>query len=273
MTSRNLMEDGQEMLSESGYGAGPAVTVKGLMKRYESRTGSIEAVRNLSFDIDQGDFVSLVGPSGCGKSTTLLIVAGLLEYEAGQVIVLGEPAGPGRKDVGVMFQSPVLLPWRTVLRNVLLPFEIYRESTKGPRTKALELLELVGLEGFAEKYPWELSGGMQQRVALARLLVTDPGIMLMDEPFASLDEFTRERLVFEVASLHEELGRSSLYVTHNIEEALILSDQVVVLSKHPGELLGVVEVDLPRPRTADLIGNPRFVDKINQVRGLLKGQM
>ncbi|MGH2788750.1 MAG: ABC transporter ATP-binding protein [Actinomycetota bacterium] len=253
-----------------GQGSDGAICIRSLTKSYATKTGPVRAVENISFDVEAGRCHSLVGPSGCGKSTVLKIVAGLTEYDAGEVLVLGQPAREGRRDVGLMFQTPVLLPWRTVLKNVLLPVEIFGESVKEGRSRAERLLELVGLDGFANKYPWELSGGMQQRAALSRVLVMEPDLLLMDEPLAALDEFTRERLVFEISGLQERLKKTVLYVTHDIQEALILSDRVVVMTSHPGEIAGAVDVDLPRPRVPDLISSPEFAHHIGKVRALLR---
>lgn len=258
------MSKGQE---STGF---DAIRITSLTKSYETKTGPVLAVRDVSLEVEGGKCYSLVGPSGCGKSTVLKIAAGLTPHEDGEVLVLGQQAREGRRDVGVMFQTPVLLPWRTVLKNVLLPVEIFKEPMDAGKARAKELLDLVGLEGFADKYPWELSGGMQQRAALSRVLVMDPDILLMDEPLAALDEFTRERLVFEIARLHERLKKSILYVTHDIQEALILSDHVVVMSSHPGEIVGIVDVDLPRPRNADLLSTPEFAAHVGRVRSLLR---
>jgi NitT/TauT family transport system ATP-binding protein len=253
---------------ETGAGR-QSVTVEGLHKTYGSRRAAVEAVRDVDFDVRDGEFVSLVGPSGCGKSTILHIVAGLIPYDSGTVDVAGRPARPGRREVGIMLQKPVLLPWRSVRDNILLPAEIYRLDGAAARERAQELLELVGLQGFEDKHAWELSGGMQQRASLARTLLPDPSILLMDEPFAALDEFTRERLNAELARLHETLGRSVVYVTHNIPEAVFLSDRIVVLKARPGEVLEIVGVDLPRPRSLDMINDARAVEMSAHIRGLL----
>ena len=241
---------------QAGYGSAGgslAISVKDLSKTYTTRRGPVEAVRRSSFDVRQGEFVALVGPSGCGKSTILKIAAGLIPHNEGTALVGGEEAKPGRRDVGIMFQAPVLLPWRTVLDNVLLPMEVFGLRSEEAKTRAHELLETVGLRGFDDKYPWELSGGMQQRASLARVLVYEPDILLMDEPFSALDEFTREHLNVELAKIHETFGRSVLYVTHNIQEAVFLSDRVVVMKPHPGEVLDIVETKLPRPRSLDVL--------------------
>jgi len=250
-----------------------AISVRSLNKTYRTRTGVVEAVRGASFDVAESEFVSLVGPSGCGKSTILKIVAGLIPFERGAVEVSGSPARAGRSDVGIMLQAPVLLPWRTVLRNVLLPIEIFRGGGVDARGRAHELLSLVGLDGFEDKHPWELSGGMQQRVSLARLLVFEPSTLLMDEPFSALDEFTREKLTLELAGLHTNLQRTVLYVTHNIAEAVFLSDRVVVMKSHPGEIIDVVDVDLPHPRSLELMDDPRTTKLAGRIRRLFQHEL
>jgi NitT/TauT family transport system ATP-binding protein len=248
---------------------GPAISVKNLSKTYTTRRGPVEAVRDSSFDVKDGEFVALVGPSGCGKSTILQIVAGLIPYDDGTVHVAGNEAKPGRREVGIMFQAAVLLPWRTVLENVLLPMEVFGLDNAQAKERAHELLDVVGLQGFDDKYPWELSGGMQQRASLARILVYEPEILLMDEPFAALDEFTRERLNVELASIHETYGRSVLYVTHNIQEAVLLSDRVVVMKPHPGEILDIIETKLPRPRSLDVLLEPKTAELAAGIRRML----
>lgn len=225
------------------------IRVEGLDKVYATKDGGeVVALRNIDLQVQPGEFVSFLGPSGCGKSTLLHLIAGLHEPSAGSVDVLGTPAAAGRKDMSIMLQTPVLFPWRTVLENVLLPVEILGLDPDHGRRRADELLELAHLTEFADKNVWELSGGMRQRVSLARALVADPPLLLMDEPFSALDEFTRERLNVELARLHEELGRTTLYVTHNIAEAVFLSDRIVCMRPRPGEVIDIVEVTLPRPR-------------------------
>jgi NitT/TauT family transport system ATP-binding protein len=187
----------------------------------------------------------------------------------GKISVLGAAAKAGRADTGIMLQKPVLLPWRSVKQNILLAAEMYKVDKAEAERRAARLIELVGLEGFADKYPWELSGGMQQRVSLARLLVTDPKVMLLDEPFSALDEFTRERLNLELVALHESLNRSVLYVTHNIQESVLLSDYVVVMKPRPGEIVEIVPIDIPRPRTRETMALPRMTELVNYIRGLL----
>jgi NitT/TauT family transport system ATP-binding protein len=252
-----------------GASRSPIIEIEGLGKTYQSKNGAVEAVRQASFHVAQGEFVSLVGPSGCGKSTILHIVGGLLPHTAGKVHVAGSPARSGRRDVGIMLQRPVLMPWRTVLENVLLPVEIYKLDRKKATKRAHDLLELVGLEGFADKHPWELSGGMQQRASLARVLVAEPEILLMDEPFAALDEFTRERLNSELAVLHETLNRSVLYVTHHISEAVFLSDRVIVLKPRPGEIVEIVNIEMERPRQIERITERESTDMVARIRNML----
>jgi NitT/TauT family transport system ATP-binding protein len=242
------------------------VDVANVGKRYLTRSGSLQALQDVSFTVGPGELVSLVGPSGCGKSTLLKMIAGLIPFERGSIQVNGHPARPGRAEVGIMLQSAVLFPWRTVLDNVLLPIEVFRRDRNRGLQRAQEILELVGLTDFAGKYPRELSGGMQQRVSLSRLLVFDPSILLMDEPFGALDEFSRLRLNFELASLHERLNKSIVFVTHNISEAVFLSDRVVAMSAHPGRIVEIVEVPLPRPRTLEMVDSPDMAACMRQVR-------
>jgi NitT/TauT family transport system ATP-binding protein len=205
--------------------------------------------------------VTLVGRSGCGKSTLLRIVAGLLEPTGGRVTIAGTPVTGPRRDVSLMFQRPALLPWRNVIENVLLPVEVHRLDRRAYRRRAHDLLELVGLDAFATRSPWELSGGMQQRVALCRALVVEPRILLMDEPFAALDALTREELGLELQRIWSEHRATILFVTHSIEEAVLLADRVVVMSARPGRIRRVVPVDLPRPRS---LGESRRSEELHR---------
>jgi NitT/TauT family transport system ATP-binding protein len=274
VTQRSTEQSAPGRARDAGNGNGGgdhSISVAELNKTYETRDGTVDAVRAATFDVKDGEFVSLVGPSGCGKSTILQICGGLVPPTSGKVEVGGVQARPGRREVGIMFQAPVLLPWRTVCDNVLLPTEVFRLDKSKSRGRALELLDLVGLKGFEDKHPWELSGGMQQRASLARLLVSDPDILLMDEPFSALDEFTRERLNLELARIHESFGRTVLYVTHNIEEAVFLSDRVVVMKPHPGEILEIVDTGLPRPRKLEVLQEPRTIELVIEIRQMLFG--
>jgi NitT/TauT family transport system ATP-binding protein len=243
----------------------------GISKTYRSRGGhAVEALRPVHHDIAAGKFVSLVGPSGCGKTTMLNIVAGLLVPSAGRVIFEGQPmTGPSR-DMGVMFQKPVLLPWRTVENNVLLPGEVFGIKEEMAQ-QARETIEMVGLSEFAQALPQHLSGGMQQRVALARVLAYRPKVLLMDEPFGALDEFTREAMNLELLRLTVPAGITVLFVTHNIPEAVFLSHKVVVMSPRPGRVVGIVDVPFEDPREMEVMRDQRFVDLVFEIREMLKG--
>lgn len=251
--------------------ATPVVELTNVGKRYLTRSGPVDAIQEATFTVHAGEFLSLVGPSGCGKSTLLKIIAGLLPFDRGTVRVSGGPAKPGREEVGIMLQSAVLFPWRTVMENVLLPIEVFHKNQTAGRERARRILELVGLTNFADKYPRELSGGMQQRASLSRLLVYDPSLLLMDEPFGSLDEFTRLRLNVELAALHERLNKSVVFVTHNISEAVFLSDRVVAMSAHPGRVVRVIDVPLRRPRTQDMVDSPEMAACMREVRNAALG--
>ncbi|MCR1781080.1 ABC transporter ATP-binding protein [Nocardioides carbamazepini] len=255
------------MTVDAQPGTEDGIRIAGANKTYRTADGGhVEALRGVDLDIAPGEFVSFLGPSGCGKSTLLHMIAGLLSTTQGHIDVRGTPAAPGRADMAIMLQTPVLFPWRTVIDNVMLPVEILRLDRTKARRRAEELLELTHLTEFAEKHVWELSGGMKQRVSLARALVTDPSLLLMDEPFSALDEFTRERLNVELARLHDDLGRTTLFVTHNIAEAVFLSDRIVCMRPRPGEVIEVIDVPLPRPRERALVGTPDVVALENRVR-------
>ena len=210
---------------------------------------AVNALHEIDLDVDEGEFVTLVGRSGCGKSTLLRIVAGLMPATAGSVTIDGNPVQRPRRDVGLMLQKPALLPWRTTLENVLLPVEIMGKSGKEFRDRAHQLLETTGLTGFAARFPRELSGGMQQRVSLCRSLIHDPDVLLMDEPFAALDALTREELSIELQRICAEQNKTVIFVTHSIEEAVLLADRVVVMSPRPGRIKKIVPIDATRPRT------------------------
>jgi NitT/TauT family transport system ATP-binding protein len=245
------------------------IEVRDLCKTYDSSRGPVVALQNATFSVRKGEFVSLVGPSGCGKSTLLHIAAGLIDHTSGDVLVGGTPPKSGRRDIGLMLQKPVLFPWRTVLKNVLLPAEILKLDKEESTRRALALLKTVGLEDFDDKYPWELSGGMRQRVSLVQALVSDAPMLFMDEPFSAVDEFTRERLNCELTSLHENLGRTTLYVTHNIQEAVFLSDRIVTMKPRPGEVVEIIDIDLPRPRRLEMLEDDHTAHLIGRVRQAL----
>jgi NitT/TauT family transport system ATP-binding protein len=232
---------------------------------------SVIALENASFKINKGDFVSLVGPSGCGKSTLLRLVAGLIKKTSGSVTVHGKEVSEPRADTGMMFQRPILLEWRTSVENVLLPSELQGKLTSEDKRRAMGFLELVGLKDFEFTFPRQLSGGMQQRVALARLLQTGADILLLDEPFGALDEFTRERLNIELMRIISQFKATTLFVTHNIQEAIFLADQVHVMTPRPGRLAKIIDVPFPRPREISLQVTPEFNKLVAEVREVLGG--
>ena len=228
------------------------------IQRLSKTFGDVVALRDIDISIEQGSFVSIVGPSGCGKSTLLRIVAGLLDYEHGSVALDGQAIHGTRRDVGFVFQSSILLPWRTILENVMLPAEVLGLDMKKARERALQLLHMVRLDGFEEKLPRQLSGGMQQRAAIARSLVHDPKLVLMDEPFGALDALTREKMNLELLRIWKQSGKTILFVTHGISEAVFLGGRVVVFTAGPARMADNFEVDLPHPRTLDIKTHERF---------------
>ena len=230
---------------------------------------TVTALEGANFDIRAGEFISLVGPSGCGKSTLLRLVAGLIEKTSGDVKVNDDLVTKPRTDIGMMFQKAVLLDWRTAIENVLLPSEMKHRISQEDKDKAMASLELVGLKGFEFHFPKQLSGGMQQRVALARLIQTGADIMLMDEPFGALDEFTRERLNVELMRIVGELKATTLFVTHNIQEAIYLADRVMVMTPRPGKIAEIIEVKFERPRDISIQTSREFNIIIEQVRDTL----
>jgi len=257
------------MTSPAASSMTPAFRFHSLHKTFRSKDGAdVVALQAVDFRVRRGEFVTVVGPSGCGKSTLLRILAGLDRATAGHVEVAGrEHTGPSR-DIGVVFQAPVLLPWRNVLDNVLVPAQIQRRDHKIARERAMYYLDLVGLAGFETKYPNELSGGMQQRVGIARALVNDPMLLLMDEPFGALDAMTRETMNLELLKLRERTGATIMLVTHSIPEAVFLGDRVVVMSPRPGRVTQIIDVDLPG-RTLDVINTERFGKYVSGIRANL----
>lgn len=248
------------------------IELEDVSKTYDAnkRDGGVEAVRNVSMHVGSGEFVSIVGPTGCGKSTLMEIVAGLTDPTAGEVTIAGEPVTGPRRDVGVVFQKDSTFPWRTVLENVEFGLQMHGVTFDERRERSRNVIELVGLSGFEDTYPNELSGGMRQRVAIARTLVMNPAVMLMDEPFGALDEQTRIMLGDELLSIAAETEQTTLFITHSINEAIHLSDRVVVMSARPGQIKETVGVDIPRPRNTDVFGSERFNDLSERVWELLK---
>jgi NitT/TauT family transport system ATP-binding protein len=248
----------------------PLIEVSALAKTYASQDGTrVQALSDVGLSVSRGEFITIVGPSGCGKTTLLRILAGLLAPSTGRVWLLGQPlTGPSR-NVGVVFQDPVLLPWRTVIENVMLPVLVLGLDRRAYRHRAMDLLALVGLASFENKYPHELSGGMRQRVALARALVHDPALLLMDEPFGALDAMTREAMNLELQRVWQESRKTVAFITHSIPEAVFLADRVVVMSARPGRVVDAVAVDLGRPRDLDLMTSDAFGVYARKIRQLL----
>ena len=242
------------------------ISVRDLSMKYPGRDISVHALQKITFDIRESEFVALVGPSGCGKSTLLKILAGLLRACAGEAFLRGTPIQGPRGDIGVVFQSPVLLPWRNVLENVLLPIDIQRLPGEHYRQQAVELLNLVGLQEFANCYPRELSGGMQQRVAIIRALIHDPAMLLMDEPFGALDAMTREQMNLLLQRIWLTRKKTVLFITHSIPEAAFLADRVLLMSSRPGRIVDAVSVDLPRPRSVEDMNLPEFCAMVARIR-------
>ena len=252
---------------QEASGTVPAFRFEGLHKTFRSKDGAdVVALHDVSFSVERGEFVTVVGPSGCGKSTLLRILAGLERASRGTVELGGRRhTGPSR-DVGVVFQAPVLLPWRNILDNVLVPAQIQGRDPKVARERALHYLHLVGLAGFETKYPGELSGGMQQRVGIARALVNDPMLLLMDEPFGALDAMTREQMNVELQRIWMERRKTVVFITHSTSEAVFLADRVMVMTPRPGKIGDLFEVDLPRPRTLDLMTTEKFGVYVRRIR-------
>jgi NitT/TauT family transport system ATP-binding protein len=263
--------DAAPIRQSSARGARPFIAISGLSKTFATLQGErIEALVDINVAISAGSFATIVGPSGCGKSTLLRILAGLIPASAGSVEIAGQIVAGPRKDIGMVFQSSILLPWRTVLDNVMLPAEILGIPRDQARSRAQELLRLVHLEGFDNKYPQELSGGMQQRASIARALLHDPAILLMDEPFGALDAMTREQMNLELQRIWQESGKTVILVTHSIPEAVFLGDEVLVMTPRPGRLARLLPVALPRPRGLDGMATPEFGRLTHEIRGLLQ---
>lgn len=233
---------------------------------YATRRGKIEALTDVDLRIGDGEFVALLGPSGCGKSTVLKLAAGLMNATRGSVRVAShQVSGPGRH-TGVVFQKPNLLPWKSVFNNVLLPARTLGLAADAARERASQLLELVGLADFADDYPFELSGGMQQRVGIARMLLHDPDLLLMDEPFAALDALSREALTLELQRIWGQQRKSVLFITHSIQEAVFLADRVLVMSARPGRIIDELAIPLPRPRNPGILADDEFTSLCQHLR-------
>jgi len=248
----------------------PFISIRNLKKIYLTKGGEVCALQDVTFDIFRGEFITLVGPSGCGKTTLLKIISGLLSKTDGDLVFSAEGDFDPKKDVGMVFQRPVLLKWRSIVDNVLLPVEILRLARQDYFPKAMGLLKLVGLEGFEKNYPNELSGGMQQRASISRALIHDPQLLLMDEPFGALDALTREKMNLEILRIWQETRKTILFVTHGIQEAVFLADRVIVLSARPARMVAAIEVNLPRPRIMEVKAEKEFGHLCLQIYKLLE---
>ena len=239
--------------------------VERVAKTFVSESGTVEALAETSIEVRQGEFVAVIGPSGCGKSTLFNIIGGLESADGGRVLVGGQPINGSHKDIGMVFQEESTFPWRTVIENVAFPLEVAGIGRREREEKAMRFVELVGLDGFERRYPAELSGGMRQRTALARTLCAEPRILLMDEPFAALDEQTRMLLGEKLIEICQALNQTTLLITHNLSEAVQLSDRVLVMSFRPGRIKRVVEIALPRPRSSDVIASEGFATYLGTI--------
>lgn len=249
------------------------ISAKNVNKIFNPNTDEeVIALQDVNLEIQPGEFVSLIGPSGCGKSTLLRLIADLLQPTSGELVIKGKTPERARveQDYGFVFQAATLYEWRSVSKNVELPLEIMKFPAAIRKQRAQEMLEMVELGGFGNHYPWQLSGGMQQRVSIARALCFEPTLLLMDEPFGALDEFTRERMNMELLRIWEQTGITVVFVTHSIPESVFLSGRVVVMSPRPGRITDIVDIDLPYPREFETRDTPEFYEKVAEVRELLR---
>lgn len=245
------------------------MSVEHATKYYKTKTGSVHALEDLSLEIAEGEFVCILGPSGCGKSTLLWAMSGLHELTSGQIILNGTPVTGPRPEIGMIFQDANLLPWRNLWQNIRFPFEIKKIDPKPYEDRIRSLIDEVGLTGFEKKYPRELSGGMQQRASIVRCLSFDPSIILMDEPFGALDAFTRDEMNLLIQKIWMETGKTIIFVTHNVTEAIFLADRVVVLTPRPGRLAHIFPIDLPRPRSIDITFTPEFIKIVLAIKNTI----
>jgi NitT/TauT family transport system ATP-binding protein len=250
--------------------ADPILVVEHIVKRFETQDGVLTAVDDVSFDVVPGEFLSVIGPSGCGKSTLFNVIGGLLDGYDGRVRVAGETVRGPHASIGMIFQEESTFPWRTVVDNVAFPLEIAGMGKAERLDRARHFIDLVGLNGFERRYPAELSGGMRQRVSMARTLASEPKILLMDEPFAALDEQTRLLLGDKVLQIQQELKQTTLLITHNLTEAVQLSDRILVMTYRPGRTKRIVEIKLPRPRTSEIVSSDDFGRYVAQIWGDLR---
>ena len=251
--------------AEAAASAKPILVVNDVSKRFETPEGPVIAVDHMSFDVAPGEFLAVIGPSGCGKSTLFNVIGGLIDGYDGRITVAGERVSGPHPSIGMVFQEESTFPWRTVTDNVAFPLEIAGMPAKQRAERARHFIKLVGLDGFEKRYPSELSGGMRQRVSMARTLASEPKIMLMDEPFAALDEQTRLLLGDKVLQIQQQLKQTTLLITHNITEAVQLADRILVMTYRPGRLKRIVEIKLPRPRSSEIVSSEAFGRYVAQI--------
>jgi NitT/TauT family transport system ATP-binding protein len=245
------------------------IVIENATKYYKTNTGQTHALESFSAAIREGEFVCILGPSGCGKTTLLWAMSGLHPLTSGSIALDGKPIVGPRPEIGMVFQEANLLPWRNLMQNILFPFEIKRLNPRDYRDRIRHLLDEVGLTGFENKYPRELSGGMQQRVSIVRCLSFDPSVMLMDEPFGALDAFTRDEMNLLLLKLWAETGKTIAFVTHSIAEALFLSDRILIMTARPGRLAKEFVVELQRPRTLDMQTSPYFIESVKKIKDII----
>lgn len=256
-------------MSDPGSGT-PFLTIEHATKTYDTGSGPLTAIEDLNLSIDRGEFVCVLGPSGSGKSTLLWAISGLHPLTSGTITLNGRPVTSSPREMGMVFQDANLLPWRNLWENMLFPFEIRRQRSEPHHERIRELLRLTGLAGFEKKMPLELSGGMRQRASIVRCLGFDPEVILMDEPFGALDAFTRDEMNLLIQNIWLGSGKTVIFVTHNITEAVFLADRVVVLSPRPGRIAHIFEIDLPRPRTIDQTLEPPFIEQVQRIKATIE---
>ena len=261
-----------ETMTDLQQNSSAFIRVEGVSKVYETRTGRVEALSNVAFDVDKGEFLALLGPSGCGKSTVMMIIAGLLEATSGQVCIGDTVVRKPYTDLGIVFQNHVLLEWRTALQNIMFQVEMRRLPQKEFAVRARDLMTSVSLDGFEDKFPHELSGGMRQRVAICRALLHNPPLLLMDEPFGALDALTREQLCIDLEKIWLNTQKTVLFITHSIREAVQLADRVLVMTPRPGIIYRAIKVDLPRPRYERAATSDEFVRLTSEIKDIFMAQ-
>lgn len=259
--------------SRNGSHAEPRIVIENATKYYQTKTGQTHALEKFSATIREGELVCILGPSGCGKTTLLWAMSGLHPLTSGKILLDGTPVVGPRPEIGMVFQEANLLPWRTLKQNILFPFEIKHLDPKPYESRIRSLLETVRLDGFENKYPRELSGGMQQRASIVRCLSFDPEVMLMDEPFGALDAFTRDEMNLLLLRLWSETKKTIAFVTHSIMEALFLSDRILIMTPRPGRLAKEFIVELPRPRTLEMQTSPYFIESIKEIKQIIHGDV